>query len=73
MEKSLPKSEELKLKKAVWITQPRFALGINRNKKNIREIINHLNSQDYLVIDEATEQLFPSFLNEFNCELNIQK
>ncbi|MCP4115740.1 MAG: aminotransferase class I/II-fold pyridoxal phosphate-dependent enzyme [Desulfobacteraceae bacterium] len=55
-------------RKAVWITQPKFALGSNQKKADIEEILNSIRKEDFLVIDEATEQFFPSVLNEFNCK-----
>lgn len=60
----------LSVKKAVWVTQPRFALGTNQSKKDIKKILNVLGPNDYLIIDEATEQYFPSYLNEFNLRKN---
>lgn len=56
----------LSMKKAVWVTQPRFALGTNQSKKELKKVLNALRPDDYLIIDEATEQYFPSYLNEFN-------
>jgi histidinol-phosphate/aromatic aminotransferase/cobyric acid decarboxylase-like protein len=52
--------------KAIWLTQPRFALGINQNKERIYKLLEALTKDDFLIIDEATEQLFPVFLNDFN-------
>lgn len=48
--------------KAIWVTQPRFALGMNQSEKVINKFINTLGKNDYLIIDEATEQYFPAFL-----------
>jgi histidinol-phosphate/aromatic aminotransferase/cobyric acid decarboxylase-like protein len=47
---------------AVWITQPRMSLGSNQNVSDVRRIIERLSPSDFLVIDEATEQEFPSVL-----------
>ena len=55
-----------KSKKALWLTQPRFALGINQNKRSLDKILNSLNDDDYLIIDEATEQLHPAYLKDYN-------
>jgi histidinol-phosphate/aromatic aminotransferase/cobyric acid decarboxylase-like protein len=52
----------------IWITQPRTALGLNQNVNYVEEIINKLSPEDFLVIDEATEQMFPSVLADINTE-----
>jgi histidinol-phosphate/aromatic aminotransferase/cobyric acid decarboxylase-like protein len=52
--------------KAVWLTQPRTALGFNQNVENIINIIKKLSPNDFLIIDEATEQFFPSVLSSIN-------
>jgi len=58
--------QKYKKPKAIWLTQPRFSIGINQNIENIYKIFKVLNNDDFLVIDEATEQLFPTFLKEIN-------
>ena len=50
----------------VWLTQPRTALGYNQNENNMREILQNLSPDSYIVIDEATEQFFPSVLSKIN-------
>lgn len=52
--------------KVVWITQPRFGLGYNQEKEYLDEIIEGLNKKDIIIIDEATEQYFPSYLHNYN-------
>lgn len=52
--------------KALWICQPRFGLGYNQDIALIDKYIALLNDNDYLIIDEATEQLFPSLLHKYN-------
>jgi len=52
--------------KALWITQPRFGLGINQSLEKIKKIIYSLKKTDFIIIDEATEQLFPTLLREIN-------
>lgn len=47
--------------KAIWLTHPRFCLGINQQEEKLVKILEMLNKNDFLIIDEATEQLFPSF------------
>jgi histidinol-phosphate/aromatic aminotransferase/cobyric acid decarboxylase-like protein len=58
-------SLQIKKKKPIvyWITQPRISLGTNQDIKYIENIINSLKDIDYLVIDEATELMFPSHLS----------
>ena len=53
---------------AVWLTQPRTALGFNQDPSNVMKILNLLTEKDFLVIDEATEQFFPSILSSLNPE-----
>lgn len=52
--------------KVLWVTQPRFGLGNNQIEKQIMNYLYHLSKNDFLVIDEATEQLYPSHLRDFN-------
>lgn len=47
---------------AYWITQPRISLGANQDAAYIERIVNSLRDIDYLIIDEATEIIFPSHL-----------
>jgi histidinol-phosphate/aromatic aminotransferase/cobyric acid decarboxylase-like protein len=49
---------------AIWITQPRMSLGTNQSAEDIQRILERLGPHDFLVIDEATEQEFPSVLRE---------
>ncbi|MBI3510933.1 MAG: aminotransferase class I/II-fold pyridoxal phosphate-dependent enzyme [Bacteroidetes bacterium] len=51
---------------AVFLTQPRTALGINQEVKDLLALSHVLGEQNYLIIDEATEQFFPSTLSDFN-------
>jgi aspartate/methionine/tyrosine aminotransferase len=58
----------------IWITQPHTALGYNQNKDNVNKILSLLSPKDYLVVDEATEQYFPSHLADFRVsDFNIIK
>ena len=50
----------------LWVTQPRMSLGINQDFQGLKDIYNKMPEDSYIVIDEATEQLFPSQLREFN-------
>lgn len=52
--------------KVFWITQPRFGMGKNYNTDTITSLVKKLKKNDFLVVDEATEQLFPSHLKEYN-------
>lgn len=49
---------------AVWITQPRMSLGYDQSPEEIARIVEALSSEDILVVDEATEQRFPSLLRD---------
>lgn len=51
---------------AVFITQPRTAIGINQDPKDLVNLSKQLGENNFLIIDEATEQFFPSKLHEFN-------
>jgi histidinol-phosphate/aromatic aminotransferase/cobyric acid decarboxylase-like protein len=53
---------------AVWLTQPRTALGYNQDPVAIDQIMEKLSPNDFLIIDEATEQMFPSVLNNINSD-----
>jgi histidinol-phosphate/aromatic aminotransferase/cobyric acid decarboxylase-like protein len=51
---------------AVFLTQPRTALGINQDSRTLQKLSEVLGDNNYTIIDEATEQLFPSVLSNFN-------
>lgn len=48
---------------AVWITQPRMSLGYDQSIDTVDAILSMISEKDYLVVDEATEQRFPSCLH----------
>jgi aspartate/methionine/tyrosine aminotransferase len=50
----------------IWISQPRFGLGLNQPHEGLTLLLSFLRDDDFLIVDEATEQLFPSHLSEFN-------
>ncbi len=52
------------MSKAIWVTQPKFAIGSNQSSLNIKELYSKLSNRDFLVIDEANEHMFPSVLHE---------
>lgn len=56
-------SQKSNTPKAYWITQPRISLGTNQDINYIINLIEGLRDQDYLIIDEATEIMFPSHLS----------
>lgn len=60
---------------AIWVTQPRFGLGSNQEREKINLIVNLLRPKDYLIVDEAAEQYYPSILASvnFNSHRNIIK
>lgn len=49
---------------AVWITQPRYCLGIDNDVDTLRNILSSFGENCYMVIDEATEMKFPSHLGD---------
>ena len=51
---------------AIVLTQPRSSLGLNQDSNHIQDIYSRLSPKDYLLIDEASEQYFPSVLNSIN-------
>lgn len=55
---------------AVWITQPRASMGTDQDIKYIRSIIDMLGKNNFLVIDEAVEQKFPSLLSGLSGRLD---
>lgn len=55
-----------KTAKAIWLSQPRFALGKNQSVNEIINLYSQLKKDDFIVIDEANEHLFPSITNEIN-------
>jgi histidinol-phosphate/aromatic aminotransferase/cobyric acid decarboxylase-like protein len=48
---------------AVWLTQPRFALGQNQSLQRASSILSFLKSRDFLVIDETADQMWPTVLS----------
>ena len=61
---------------AIWLTQPRFALGQNQKINQMTSILSYLESRDFLVIDETADQAWPSTLSQFKTSttgLNIIK
>lgn len=48
---------------AVWITHPRVSLGMDQDPDHCAALLDSLGPDDYLVIDEATEQHFPGLLS----------
>lgn len=49
---------------ALWLAQPRMSLGFNQDIASIEKLRTRLSADDFLVIDEATEQSYPSVLHE---------
>jgi len=49
-----------------WLTHPRVTLGFNQEIETTRALVEKLNSRDYVVIDEALDQSFPSQFGRFN-------
>lgn len=47
---------------AWWLTQPRVALGFNQEITSVQGLLRKIGIKDYVVIDEALDQTFPSHL-----------
>ncbi len=52
--------------KVIWITQPRFCLGNNQPHEDFESLIQLCGKGDVIVVDEATEQHYPSHLHTFS-------
>lgn len=52
--------------KILWLTQPRYGLGINQKENSISEFLDKCGPRDFIVIDEAAENLYPAHLAKFN-------
>ena len=50
----------------IWITQPRFGIGTNQPVEKLQALIGMLNKESVIVIDEASEQFWPSHLSCFH-------
>lgn len=46
-----------------WLTQPRMSLGFDQNVTEVKHLLAALAPEDFLIIDEATEQRCPSVLS----------
>lgn len=53
----------------LWLTQPRMSLGINQDSISIQNLYKQIPENCFIVIDEASEQLFPSQL----CDITSDK
>jgi DNA-binding transcriptional MocR family regulator len=47
---------------AVWLTQPRASLGFDQPRELMLRILSSLTPNQYLVVDEVTDQSFPAHL-----------
>lgn len=54
-----------------WLTQPRMSLGLDQKEGVIEKLLGDLSPGDFLVIDEATEQRCPSFLNNIPKDVRV--
>ena len=48
---------------ALWLTQPRMSLGYDQSVDDVITMIDAVGPSNYVVIDEATEQRYPSHLH----------
>ena len=53
-------------RKIVWLTQPRYGLGKNYEIEHLESLLSKCGKNDFIVIDEATEQLLPAHLANYN-------
>lgn len=52
---------------AFWLTQPRAGLGFDQTPDELRQLLRSLRGQNqFVVIDEVTEQRYPAVLREFS-------
>jgi hypothetical protein len=49
---------------AIWLTQPRMSLGYNQSPEEVLRLSEELDPEEFMIIDEATEQMYPSHLRE---------
>lgn len=54
-----------------WLTQPRMSLGIDQEDGVVEKLLGELSPDDYLVIDEATEQRCPSILSHLPQDVRV--
>lgn len=55
---------------ALWLTHPRFGIGINQSLEHVRKLGSLLGTDNALMIDEAAEQNFPSLLRTLSDEVD---
>ncbi|HEX3463787.1 MAG TPA: aminotransferase class I/II-fold pyridoxal phosphate-dependent enzyme [Candidatus Elarobacter sp.] len=51
---------------ALWMTQPRASLGFNQPRDLVEMVLTGIGANNYAVIDEVTDQTFPSHLGELH-------
>jgi histidinol-phosphate/aromatic aminotransferase/cobyric acid decarboxylase-like protein len=54
-----------------WLTQPRMSLGLNQEDGVVEKLLNELTPNDFIVIDEATEQRCPSVLSSLPKDVRV--
>ena len=52
--------------KIIWLTQPRYGIGQNNSLSTIESLLSNMGKRDFLIIDEAAENMYPAHLREFN-------
>jgi len=63
----------IKQRSAWWLTHPRVTLGFNQKPENVRALTRGLAAGDYVVIDEALDQSFPSELGRLHATESEQR
>ena len=49
-----------------WLTQPRVSLGFDQEEAVVERLLSKISADDFLVIDEATEQRCPAILSHLS-------
>jgi histidinol-phosphate/aromatic aminotransferase/cobyric acid decarboxylase-like protein len=52
--------------KVLWLTQPRYGLGQHQEKRLLEEYLKTLGKNDFIVLDEAADNTYPTWLSDFN-------
>jgi DNA-binding transcriptional MocR family regulator len=55
---------------AFWLTQPRYALGINQNVTDVEALFADMQDDQFLIIDETADQCWPSIMSGFRTGLH---
>jgi histidinol-phosphate/aromatic aminotransferase/cobyric acid decarboxylase-like protein len=56
-----------------WMTQPRMSLGFDQEEGVVERLLGEISADDFLVIDEATEQRCPAVLSRLAEKVRSQR